>query len=184
MIFIVLFLRREMIPLPKFPGTVVDYAELRVLERDGIRTFPKVIGSAVVQINVGELLSGVDVGLVTHMSGVIRPEEPFSNVVRLRAIIRSSEEYLYWADLHFSARALEEIAAAVELTTVRQIRILSGPANVNERVRKDFARFSKELADKGVSAEWRVLEDFASDRFIITKNACYNVPPINLLTAF
>lgn len=172
---------REMIPLPTFLGTVVDYEELRVLERDGIRTFPKVIGSAVVQINVGELLSGVDVGPVAHMAGVIRPEEPFSNVVRLRAIIRSSEEYLYWADLHFSARALEEIAAAVELTTVRQVKILSGPANVNERARKDFARFCKELEDKGASAEWRVLEDFAHDRFIITKNACYNVPPINSL---
>jgi hypothetical protein len=112
---------------------------------------------------------------------VIRPEEPFSNVVRLRSILRESEEFIDWADLHFSARALEELIVTLDPAVVRVVRILSGLANVNDRAKKDFERFCDELKQKGIVAEWRTLPDFAHDRFIITKSACYNVPPINSL---
>ena len=112
---------------------------------------------------------------------VIRPEEPFSNLVRLRSILRDSEEFIYWADLHFSARALEELIVTLDPAVVRVVRILSGPDNVNDRAKKDFERFRDELEQKGVTAEWRVLSGFAHDRFIITKSVCYNDPPINSL---
>jgi hypothetical protein len=112
---------------------------------------------------------------------IIRPEQPFSNVVRLRSILRDSEEYIYWADLHFSARALEEIIVTLDPANVRFVKILSGPANVNDRAKKDFDRFREELSKKGVTAEWRVLPEFAHDRFIITRSVCYNIPPINSL---
>jgi GTPase SAR1 family protein len=170
----------EMVPLPQFPDVVVPYEELRVLERQGIRTLPKVIGSEAIQFNVRALLNGVDA--VRPLSGgVIRPEEPYSNVIRLRTILRASENYIFWVDLHFSARALEEIAASLDPSAVQTVKILSGPANLNDRARRDFARFQTELSRQNVSAEWRVLEDFTHDRFIITSDACYNVPPINSL---
>ncbi len=117
----------------------------------------------------------------TRSYRVIRPDEPFSNLVRLRKVLRETEEFIEWADLHFSARGLEGIAVTVDPAAVRAIRILSGTANVNDRARKDFERFCAELKQKGIAAEWRTLTDFAHDRFIITKNACYNVPPINSL---
>jgi hypothetical protein len=112
---------------------------------------------------------------------VIRPEEPFSNVVRLRSILRESEEFIDWADPHFSSRALEELIVTLDPARVRAVRILSGLQNVTDRAKRDFERFCDEVRQKGIVAEWRTLLAFAHDRFIITKDACYNVPPINSL---
>lgn len=112
---------------------------------------------------------------------VVKPEEPYSNVLRLRQVIRESEEYLWWIDLHFSARGLEELIYSVDPSLVKEVKILSGPANVDHRAKKDFKRFKEELTNKGISAEWQILQEFSHDRFIVSKNHCYNVPPINSL---
>ena len=112
---------------------------------------------------------------------VIRPEQPFSNVLNLRHVLRSCVDYIWWADLHFAHRALEEIYEALDPANVHQVRILSGPANVNDRATRDFKRFREEMQLRGVNAEWRVSERFAHDRFILGRGQCYNVPPINSL---
>ncbi|MGH7381118.1 MAG: DEAD/DEAH box helicase [Candidatus Methylomirabilales bacterium] len=112
---------------------------------------------------------------------VIAPEKAFSNVMNLRRILRDGEQYIWWADLHFHARGLEEVIVSIDPAVVREIRILSGPAHVDERAKRDFARFKEEMARKSISAEWRVLKEFSHDRYIVSKNLCYNVPPINSL---
>lgn len=112
---------------------------------------------------------------------VIAPGEDFSNIMNLRSILRESEEYIWWADPHFHARGLEELIVSIDPAVIREIRILSGPANVDERAKKDFARFTGELANKSISADWRILKEFSHDRYIISRNSCYNVPPINSL---
>lgn len=112
---------------------------------------------------------------------VIRRGEPFSNLVRLRQILRESEEYIWWADRFFRARGLEELIVAVDPAVVRQLRILSGPDNVDERAKHDFVRFREELSDKGISVEWRILKGFAHDRWIVSGNTCYNVPSIDTI---
>ena len=73
---------------------------------------------------------------------VFRPDEPFSNVVRLREILRSCEEYVWWADPHFGTRALEDLATVVDPSRVRELRILSRQEQFNDKARKDFRRFS------------------------------------------
>ena len=105
--------------------------------------------------------------------------EPFSNLVRLRRVLRESEEYIWWADRYFKARGLEELIVTVDPAVARQIRILSGQDNVDKRARHDFARFREELRAQGITAEWRILKDFAHDRWIMSANACYNVPSID-----
>jgi len=112
---------------------------------------------------------------------VVKPEEPYSNVIKLRQLLRESEEYIWWIDPHFSARGLEELIASINPALVREVRILSGPANIDKRAKHDFTRFHEELSNKGIDAEWRILRGFSHDRFIINKNVCYNVPPINSL---
>jgi hypothetical protein len=67
---------------------------------------------------------------------VIRHEEHFSNLVRLRKVLRESESYIWWADRYFNARGLEELIVAVDPAMVRQVRILSGPDNVDERAKR------------------------------------------------
>lgn len=117
----------------------------------------------------------------SHRVTVVRPEEPYSNVLKLRQLLRESEEYLWWIDLHFPARGLEELIYSLDPSLVREVKILSGPDNVDPRARRDFSRFKEELANKGIAAEWKILKGFSHDRFIISKNHCYNVPPLNSL---
>ncbi len=112
-------------------------------------------------------------------SAVIRPEKPYSNVVSMRQILRSSEEYIWWADMHFDVRAFEELIVIADPSLIQDIRILSGPANVSRRSKKEFRRFRQELRNKGITCQWRVLSRFAHDRFLMSKTYCLNVPPVN-----
>jgi internalin A len=54
------FTPQEMVPVPDVPEVLVSYQELLVMERKGIWTFPKVSGDRVLELNVGDLLNGVD----------------------------------------------------------------------------------------------------------------------------
>ncbi|MFC1976797.1 hypothetical protein ACFLWS_00800 [Chloroflexota bacterium] len=114
-------------------------------------------------------------------STVVRPEEPYSNVLKLRQLLRGSEEYLWWIDPHFPPRGLEELMFSLDPSLVRDVRILSGPDHVDLRAKRDFSRFREELGNKGIDTEWKILKGFTHDRFIMSKNRCYNVPPLNSL---
>lgn len=103
----------------------------------------------------------------------IKPSEPYSNLLRLRNILRSCEKYIWWVDNYFNARGLEELFLCLDPAVVRDVRILSGPARVDDKAKRDFERFRKELAPKGIYAEWRVSKGFAHDRFILGDNVCY-----------
>ncbi len=50
----------EMIPLPDYPEVVTPYQELLVMEQNGMKKFPKVVGSQVIELDVQGLLNGVD----------------------------------------------------------------------------------------------------------------------------
>ncbi|MFC1872595.1 DEAD/DEAH box helicase [Chloroflexota bacterium] len=110
---------------------------------------------------------------------VIKPEEPYSNLIKMRQILRGCEEYIWWADMHFSSRALEELIVIADPSLIKDIKILSGPANINRRTLGEFNRFQQELKTKGIDSDWKVLKEFAHDRFIISRNNCYNIPPVN-----
>jgi internalin A len=50
----------ELVPVPKHPGSAIDHEVLLMAEREGRETFPVVIGKSLVDVNVKELLDGVD----------------------------------------------------------------------------------------------------------------------------
>jgi internalin A len=50
----------EMVPLPDFPSAPIDYRKLSVMEENGVTTFPEVIANRVIEVNVRDLLGGVD----------------------------------------------------------------------------------------------------------------------------
>jgi internalin A len=54
------FKPQEMIQVPEALEILVPYHELLVMERSGIRTFPKVAGDRVLELDVEALLNGVD----------------------------------------------------------------------------------------------------------------------------
>lgn len=125
------------------------------------------------------------VGEERRLAAMVSPKTPFSNVARLRRIIRSLRGTVWWADRHFAARAFEELAEEIDSSTVSEIRILSGTAEnvVTPRSLKDLERFKAEMAAKTVAVEWRV-DDQASDwhdRWLVDDGGGWNIPPVNNL---
>jgi internalin A len=51
---------QAMVPLPDYPGKIIEYQKLVVMEQEGIKEFPEVVGQKIVQVYVDELLNGVD----------------------------------------------------------------------------------------------------------------------------
>ncbi|HEY0081118.1 MAG TPA: COR domain-containing protein [Pyrinomonadaceae bacterium] len=51
---------QEMIPLPAHPKAVVSYQEMLLMEQSGVKTLPKGVDGRVVELDVNELLNGVD----------------------------------------------------------------------------------------------------------------------------
>jgi internalin A len=68
----------EMVPLIEHPDEAVTYEELLVYEQSGMKEFPKVIGKKVVQVDVQELLNGVD------LAGTRRREDRREELTEMR----------------------------------------------------------------------------------------------------
>lgn len=67
----------EMVPLPGHPEVVVSYGKLEALEQSGVMRFPEVIGNGVHQVDVREMLNGVDLeGTPRRTATSERGEEP------------------------------------------------------------------------------------------------------------
>ena len=112
----------------------------------------------------------------------VTPATPYSNLMHLRQLLRACKDYVWWLDKHFHARALELLVLEVESSRISEVRILSSRANLDNDAMRDFRRFRDELKRKGVAAEWRVDELYElHDRFILSRDSCHNVPPVNTL---
>lgn len=51
---------QEMIPIPDYPNVVVPYQKLLAMEREGIAVFPEYVDGRVIELDVQQLLNGVD----------------------------------------------------------------------------------------------------------------------------
>jgi len=113
---------------------------------------------------------------------VIQPDRPYSNLQQLRQTLRACREGIVWIESHFPRKGLEPLAEESDSTRIRRIRILSGKTNADARAVADYQRFKAEMKNRGISAEWRILDPMPThDRYIITKDAVWNVPPVNTL---
>lgn len=112
---------------------------------------------------------------------------PYSNLVRFRKAIRACEGDLLWVSKHFTKKGLEPLAEEVTGDQFNSVRILCGPANVSIHLRDDFERFIKEMDNRGVEAELRVITNTEKlrklhDRWLLSsEGVSWNVPPINSL---
>jgi hypothetical protein len=118
------------------------------------------------------------------LAAMISPRTPYSNLARLRRLLRSLRGVVTWADPHFGARAFEELVDEIDPAKVAEIRIISGNAEnvLTPKSFKDYERFVKEMDLKGVKVEWRIdpARDW-HDRFLVSTGGEYNVPPVNNL---
>lgn len=113
------------------------------------------------------------------------PTRPFTNELALRRVIRELRGQVFWYEQHMGPKALELLAEELEPEHVSEVLLLSGPANVTQRVKSRFERFEAELANKGVRAEWRVLPvDVAQEfhaRVLFDEESVWELPPLNSL---
>lgn len=125
-------------------------------------------------------------GEVQAIAAMVSPKTPYLNIVRLRRIVRRMKGVVWWADPHFGARALEELAEELDTSVVSKVCIISGDADnvLSAKSMKDYERFRAEMAIKGVATEWRVdgkaTRDW-HDRWVADDETAWNVPPINTL---
>jgi hypothetical protein len=113
---------------------------------------------------------------------VIEPHRPYSNLQQLRETLRACNDFIVWIEPHFPRKGLEPLAEEADSTRIKRVRILSGKANADERTVADYHRFQTQMKHRGIRAEWRILDPPPThDRYIITKDAAWNVPPVNTL---
>ena len=112
---------------------------------------------------------------------------PYSNIVRFRKAIRACAGDLVWIDRHFTKKGFEPLAEEVTSEKFDSIRILCGPSHVDTDMRDDFKRFRKEMDNRDIDAELRVMTEKSHlrsihDRWILSSDgSSWNVPPINSL---
>lgn len=113
------------------------------------------------------------------------PKRPFTNVLALRRVIRELRGSVLWYEQHMGIKTLEILIEEIDRENVTELRLLSGPANVTDRVKKGFERFAAELQHDGVGTEWRVLPaDFARQfhaRVLFDEESIWELPPLNSL---
>jgi hypothetical protein len=115
----------------------------------------------------------------------LTPELAYSNLRNLWEVLRNCKNYIHWFDKHFSPKGIESLIDEADGTKINEIKILTGIGSTNlEKLRRDFIRFESEIKLRHINSEIRVIFDKnllndIHDRWIISQNDCYNVPPVN-----
>ena len=120
----------------------------------------------------------------SRLEGIeIQRGQPYSNLVHLREVLRSCQEFIWWADNYFYERGLEELISCVDPKIIRSVKILSSSKKITEKTKRDFKRFCEEVTSRGIEIEWRISQDDFHDRFIIGSNICYIAASLDTILA-
>lgn len=121
-------------------------------------------------------------------SAFISPAAPFGNRIWLRRILEEGHGHLRWLDKHFTSPALEVLWEAVDGHRVSEVSILSlymEDYHSGRKVRRDYGNLKAELANRGVSLEWRVIDSKlvrdTHDRWVLTDSSARNIPNVNAI---
>lgn len=113
----------------------------------------------------------------------LSPETPFTNEMHMREIVRQSDSYIHWFDKYFTRKGLEYLIDEVDPDRIEQVKILTGTAQTDHRLRSAFQKFKEEMEAQGVTVEMRVLSGETvhdiHDRWLLAENQAYNIPSIN-----
>lgn len=119
---------------------------------------------------------------------VLGPATPYGNLFAIRELVRSARGTIRWYEQHMPEKVLEVLYGQVERGAVTEIRILSGPANIDQSLKDAFKRFAAEMKkQRAIDVSWRVLskkETFKHhDRHFFADGIARNLPPINSILA-
>ena len=114
----------------------------------------------------------------------ISPDTPFSNIKRLKDIIKSLKETVYWIDKHFDKKAFDILVDCVDASKISNFIIISGEANKTQSAVNEFLKLKGELHNKGTNIEWKIITDqnilsSFHDRWLCDSKDAWNIPPVN-----
>jgi len=114
----------------------------------------------------------------------ISPQTPYSNIKRLREIIRLLKGTVYWIDKHFDKKAFDILADCLEALKINNFVIISSDANKTQSAMNEFIRLKTELNNKGINIQWNIVTDQNilsgfHDRWICDSSTIWNIPPVN-----
>ncbi|HKG88474.1 MAG TPA: CxxC-x17-CxxC domain-containing protein [Nitrososphaeraceae archaeon] len=122
----------------------------------------------------------------------VTPETPAQNRLSFRETIRSCKGHIYWIDRFIGKGGLEFLLDSFDNHNVKEIKILTSLYNneyqITEELRNQFEKLQKEMRQKGISLEMRVVSTKVAyniiphDRFILAQNLKYNVPSYTTVT--
>lgn len=158
---------------------------LELMNRAGLIRYNRNSPEVTILYNPDEVLLPEEAANRERARGhLIKPETPFSNLLALKKLIRSSRTFICWYEQHLPGKVLETLIGEVDARNVNEIRLLSGPSNIDAKVRQEFVRFRNEMAtERRVTSSWRVLPKekafLLHDRVFITDGMVRNLPPLN-----
>lgn len=111
---------------------------------------------------------------------------PYSNIEWLRRILSDCSGYIYWLDKHFLKQGLSYIWEVADANKVTKILIISLFLKEHDKSTiKEYRRFKEELANKGITLEWLVIDSTeirdTHDRWILSKNVGWNLPNLGTI---
>lgn len=111
---------------------------------------------------------------------LITPSSPFTNRIIFINTLKSCDKFIYWLDKYFSKKGLEFLAESIT-DKIKEIKIIMSIDKVDENFRSLFKDFKKEMSNKNINCELRVIVDSKikssiHDRFLITEFHSYNIP--------
>ena len=114
----------------------------------------------------------------------ISPDTPFSNIKRLKDIIKSLKGTVYWIDKHFDKKAFDILVDSVDASKISNFIIISGEANKTQSAVNEFLKLKGELHNKGTNIEWKIITDqnilsSFHDRWLCDSKDAWNIPPVN-----
>lgn len=131
-------------------------------------------------------IEGVEAEGNNEDTGLISPEKPFSNKLKIWNIIKSCHDHLYWLDKYFSAEGLELLHRSLDKSEIKTVKILISIVKTDSRFRDEFKDFREEMKNNRIECELRVIADHKlsssiHDRWIISNNRCFNIPSSDVI---
>jgi len=173
--------------LTKSSDDVANRRWLALMNSAGLITYNQKYPTLKVVYNPNEL-APVEVAEEREKTSghVLSPDRPFGNLLALRSTLRAAAEFLWWYEPHMPAKVLEVLYGELDGAKVKDVRLLSGEANITPAAKADFERFAKEMKkDRKIDVQWRVLDKGEAfkrhDRIILSKDQAKNVPPLNTI---
>ena len=126
----------------------------------------------------------------THAQSLeINPNTPYSNLFRISSKIFSRlSGDVYILDMHFDLKGLENLSKLLQISQnaqISSISILSKKDRIAGEFEKWYFDFEKELKNKGIRFELRILVDQDAqeqhERLLIDSARAYKIPPLNII---